>query len=411
MLLRRIAARSLPVVLAGLGLQGSVPPPADATQHRQAIELNRIGVQFALGPCEFVETSAGRECRVVPPILKLGDKAIGRTGEWPANEPGGDRHRMNSGQRGNGIGPESSTVRFAQVTVARTIPRTPDGRPDLQGNWLNNTATPLERSREFADKPVFSEEEAQRFEQRYLVERLQLLVPAKDRDFEVQAAALDIATYEPGHVLPDRRTSLIIDPPDGRVPALTPDGQRRQAARTQRQADHFADGPEDLSNGDRCLAVGNASVPPLLPVFYNNTLQIVQQRDYVAIVSEMIHDVRMIPTVARPHLPAAITQWKGDSIGRWEGDTLVVDTTNFTDRTPFRGSGPKLHLVERLTLRDPNTIVYEFTIDDPETFTRPWSAASVITRTNQQMFEYACHEGNYSMANVLRGARATLKTP
>jgi hypothetical protein len=222
---------------------------------------------------------------------------------------------------------------------------------------------------------------------------------------EVGAAAGDIATYEPGQVLPNLRNSLITDPADGKVPDLTPEARQRLTLRTQHVDQHYAENPEDLLNGERCLVLGNTAVPPLLPIFYNNGLQIVQTSDYVTIVSEMIHDARVIPLNRRSHLPSDIRPWKGDSIGHWEGDTLVVDTTNFTERTPFRGSGPKLHVIERFRLGAADTIAYQFTIDDPESFVRSWSGESVMSRTGGLVFEYTCHEANYSMVNILRGAR------
>jgi len=293
---------------------------------------------------------------------------------------------------------------------AQSGQRTSDGRPDLQGTWLNNTATPLERPKEFGSRAFFTSDEARTYEQHYLVDTLAHPV-SRYKAIERAAAAGDIETYEPGRVLPDLRNSLIVDPADGRVPALTPAAQQRAALRAQHLNEHYADNPEDLLNGERCLSVGNTAVPPLLPIFYNNAVQIVQTRDYVTIVSEMIHDARVISLTGRPHLPAGIRQWKGDSIGHWEGDTLVVDTTNFTDRTPFRGSGPALHLVERFSRIAVDSLRYQFAIDDSESFVRRWSADSLLVRTDERVFEYACHEANYSLVNQLRGARFEEKSP
>jgi hypothetical protein len=276
-----------------------------------------------------------------------------------------------------------------------------DGHPDLEGTWLNDTATPLERPAGF-NGATFTAAEAQAYEQRYQLDRTIAL--SRNKEFELDAAG-DLDTYEPGHVLPGGRTSMITDPPDGKVPALTAEAQRRLADRTRHLNEHYAENPEDFPNAERCLIIGNSSVPPLMPAFYNNTLQIVQTRDAVVIVSEMIHDVRIIPLNRRTHLPASVRLWKGDSIGRYEGDTLVVDTTNFTDRTPFRGSGDSLHLVERFRLSAPDTLEYQFTVDDSASFTRSWSAQSQMARTDDRMFEYACHEANYSITNVLRGGR------
>ena len=288
--------------------------------------------------------------------------------------------------------------------LAQKTARTPDGRPDLQGMWLNNTATPLQREKDFADKAFFTEDEARDYETHYLMDRAAAINAGKPFELEVGA---DVDAFDWGHVLPNRRTSLVVDPADGRVPALTPDAQRLLVERAAYLTAHYAENPEDLRNGERCLTMisGNAAGAPMLPAFYNNNVQIVQTSDYVMIESEMIHDARVIPLDRRRHLPAAIRQWKGDSIGRWEGETLVVDTTNFTDRTSWRGSGSMLHVVERFTLSDANTLGYSFTIDDPASFIRPWSAEMVMSKTEGRMFEYACHEANYSMTNVLRGAR------
>jgi len=291
---------------------------------------------------------------------------------------------------------------MAQARIASRIPRTPDGRPDLQGTWLNNTATPLERPKELAGKTHFTEEEARDYEARYLWERAVATVAGDPFELEV---ASDMDVFEPGQLLPDRRTSLITDPADGMVPANTPAAQQRLRERTDRQKVHYAENPENFPNADRCLSVGSATGPPMLPVFYNNNVQIVQTRDHVVIVTEMIHDARIVTLNRRAHLPPEIRLWKGDPIGHWEGDVLVVDTLNFTDKTNIRGSGSQLHLVERFSLADPDTLHYTFTVDDPDSFARPWSATSAMSRTSARMFEYSCHEANYSLMNALRGAR------
>jgi hypothetical protein len=286
---------------------------------------------------------------------------------------------------------------------AQGVARTPEGRPDLQGMWLNDTATPLERPKEFADKSVFTEAEARDYERHYQLDRTMALSRG-DPAFEIVVAG-DLDTYEPGHVLPGMRTSMITDPADGKVPQLRPEAAGLFAERTAHMTAHYAENPEDFPNAERCLMIGSTAGPPMLPVFYNNNVQIVQTRDYVMIETEMIHEARVIPLNRTAHLPSAIRQWKGDSIGRWDGDTLVVDTTNFSDETTVRGSGPALHVVERFTLRAPDVLSYQFTIDDPEAFSRSWSAETVMTRTSDQMFEYACHEANYSLVNVMRGSR------
>jgi hypothetical protein len=298
-----------------------------------------------------------------------------------------------------------------------TPPRTPDGQPDLQGTWNYATITPLERPRELAGKQVLTDEEAANFEvEQNRRENRDLIDPAKGG-----------SVYPPGGVVPynefwyDRgtkviaakRTSLIVDPSDGRIPPLTPEGQRREGAfaagQRESQLGHpRADSFEDRSLTERCILGFNAG-PPMLPSAYNNNVQLLQTPGYVVILNEMIHDARIIPLDGRPHLRQHIRQWMGDSRGRWEGHTLVVDTANFSRETSFRGSSANMHLVERFTRVDADTITYEFTVDDPTTWTRPWTAAVPMTKTQGQIYEYACHEGNYGMFGILTGARAEEK--
>ncbi|HEV3062799.1 MAG TPA: hypothetical protein VGY48_31420 [Vicinamibacterales bacterium] len=282
--------------------------------------------------------------------------------------------------------------------------RTPDGRPDLQGTWNFSSLTPLERPAQFAGKPVLTEEEAALFE-RQTLERNNADRRRETADADV-AQAYNDAWYDRGtKTVGTRRSSLIVDPPDGRIPALTSEGQARAAARAEvRRQRGSADGPEDRSLAERCLLF-NAG-PPLLPGPYNNNFQIVQTRDYVAIANEMIHDVRVVPLDGRPHLPPAVRRWQGDPRGHWEGDTLVVDTTNFSDRTNFRGADENLHLVERFRRVDAHTLDYTFTVDDPHVFSRAWTVALPMTRSEGPIYEYACHEANYAMVGILRGARA-----
>jgi hypothetical protein len=205
------------------------------------------------------------------------------------------------------------------------------------------------------------------------------------------------------------RTSVVVDPADGRVPALTPEARTAAAARAAIQR-RSPEGPEDFALPVRCLVWGTSG-PPMVPGPYNNYYQIVQTHDQIAIDVEMIHDVRMIALNGRPHLPSAIRQWMGDSVGHWEGDTLVVDTTNFTDKTHYRGSDENLHVVERFTRMDADTIRYQFTIDDPTAFTKPWTGEIIMNRMPGPMYEYACHEGNYALKNMLAGARAAEREP
>ena len=288
-----------------------------------------------------------------------------------------------------------------------TAARTGDGHPDLQGIWTNVTVTPLERPADLSGKAFFTDAEAAAYA-RQVVERNN----ADRRNLPPEAdvgLAYNDAWYDRGtKVVKTRRTSLIIDPPDGKVPALTPAAQKRQADAREAARGHATDGPENRGLSERCLIWPTAG-PPMMPSFYNNNYQIVQGPGYVAILVEMIHDVRMIPTDGSPHLPKSIRLWMGDPRGHWEGDTLVVETTNFSDKTNFRGSDENLRLVERFKRTDADTILYEFTVDDPTAFTRPFTAQIPMNRSTEPLYEYACHEGNYAMADMLRGARAEEK--
>jgi len=278
---------------------------------------------------------------------------------------------------------------------------------DLQGIWTNTTITPLERPVSLAGKQVFTPEEAGKYEKETNQRN-----DADNRETNPEADvnhAYNQFWWDRGtKVVPGLRTSLIVDPPDGRVPALTPEAQKRMAAQFAYAREHSTDGPENRSLQERCLNWPTAG-PPMLPSFYNNEYQIVQTPSTVAIVIEMIHDVRIIPIDGSPHLPSGIRQWMGDSRGHWDGNTLVVDTTNFTDKSRFRGSDENLHLTERFTRVNPNTVLYEFTVDDPTAFTKPWTAQIPMTKTKGPVFEYACHEGNYAMVDILAGARAAEK--
>ena len=285
-----------------------------------------------------------------------------------------------------------------------TPPRTADGRPDLQGVWDYRTMTPLERPDDLAGKQFFTDEEAAAFE-RESVERRH-----KDRrTADGLSAAADVANaynefwWDYGKKLTrDKRTSLIVDPPDGRIPRTEAAEERAAARREARRNRGPAAGPEDRGLWERCIT---RSVPRLSGA-YNNNFQLFQSADHVVILNEMIHEARIVPLDGRPHIGPQIGQWLGDSRGRWEGDTLVIDTTNFTDKTNFRGSGRTLHLVERFTRVDPATLLYQVTIEDPTTFAAPWTFVLPATRNASPIYEYACHEGNYGMFNLLAGARA-----
>jgi hypothetical protein len=291
------------------------------------------------------------------------------------------------------------------LSAQRRAPqRTPDGRPDLQGFWTNQTITPLERPTNLGAKEFFTEEEAAENRKRALVPTPTAERSGTEAHYEFTQFGLDKTQSQVAFSL---RTSLIVGP-EGRVPPFTPQAQQRLAERAANAKGHEFDGPETRTIQERCIVWANEG-PPMLPPGYNSYLQIVQAPGYVAILQEMIHDVRIIPLDGRPHLPPAVRGWLGDSRGRWEGDTLVVDTTNFTDKTNFRGSRENLHVVERFTRVDDNTIRYEFTVDDPTTWTRPWSAELALAKDKGPIYEYACHEANYGFANNLKGARAIEK--
>jgi hypothetical protein len=301
----------------------------------------------------------------------------------------------------NGQGPRSA----AKSAVSKNIPRTPDGHPDLEGVWTNSSLTPLERIPQFEGKQTVTEAEATAYEKQNLEQN--------NRDRRDGGAEADVGRaynelwFDRGSRLArvdgSVRTSFIVDPPDGKIPPLTPEAQKRMEAVRAHARLHPADEPKDRSLAERCVYWATSG-PPMLPGPYNNLYQIYQTPQYVMIQSEMIHETRVIPLDGRPHLAANIRKWMGDSVGHWEGDTLVVDTTNFTDLNPFPGA-QNLHVIERITRTDEDTILYEFTVEDPGMWTRPWSGEVPIKKLSGQLYEYACHEANYGLANTLRGAR------
>jgi hypothetical protein len=299
-------------------------------------------------------------------------------------------------------------------TAAWTVPRTPWGDPDLQGVWNDATSTPLSRPGGLSDKQVLTDEEAAEF-QRDLAYNL-------TRDRRDGGPEVDVNRAYNEHwmdarrlaITKDHRTSLVVDPPGGRIPPLVPLSPQRQQARAARAdaAARFAAGlpdrAEEMSLPVRCII--RTDSPPYLPTIYNNDFQIFQSPGYVAIAPEMIHSARIIPVDGRPHIGGNLRQWLGDSRGRWEHDTLVVETTNFREDEGviFQDADPATYrITERFTRVDAQTIRYEFTVEDPHTWTRPWTAMIPWTRIDpaEQMYEYACHEDNYDIVHLLQGAR------
>jgi hypothetical protein len=308
------------------------------------------------------------------------------------------------------------TAIAVEVAESSPPPRTSWGDPDLQGIWVNNSATPLERPKEFAGKETLTDEELAELKKR-AAEVLDggdaffgddFVTAAVADDTGVRSFDTDTGNYNQFWIVErefENRTSLIVDPPDGRLPPMTPEGQTRRADDVRSFLGQDPAGPEDLSPQIRCITYG---VPNIL-AGYNSYFQILQTPGYVVIFQELIHDARIIPLDGRPHLKPHIRQWHGDPRGRWEGATLVVESTNFSPHSNFKGSAENLHLVERFTRIDSETIAYEITVDDRTTFTRAWTAMIPLKSTQDPIFEYACHEGNIAMEGILKGARAEEK--
>jgi hypothetical protein len=319
------------------------------------------------------------------------------------------------------------------ASAKREIPRLADGHPDLQGMYDLATLTPVERP---AGTPlVMTDEQAAKLEKDVAARKSYQDAPIKaDRGAPPvggdgsAGAAGNVGGYNSywidsgsqySVIEGQKRASIVIDPPEGRIPQMTAAARQRLARNVRPTSDAAAreddpgfegagayDDPERRPLGERCLlGFGSTSGPPALPnYFYNNLHQIVQTKDTVLILTEMVHDARLV-RMNGEHAPKSIRKWMGDSIGRWEGDTLVVDTTNFTDKTRYRGSTENLHVVERFSRMDAKTLLYRFTVEDPATWDRPWTGEYTWPSTDEQMYEYACHEGNYAMGNILRGAR------
>jgi hypothetical protein len=309
-----------------------------------------------------------------------------------------------------------SPVVMAQGQIAAkkssNPPRTADGYPDLQGVWDFSTITPVERPANLAGREFLTDQEIAEIQKRAEVDATDDARYTRSNSTSAFGRAYNAWWWARGtKVVGTKRTSLIVDPRDGQIPPLTPAAQAREDARAQARL-HPA-GPEDFDLNDRCI-VGFNSGPPMLPNAYNNLFQLVQSRDHVVILNEMVHNARIVPLDGRPHIGPSIQQWVGDSRGRWEGNTLVVNTTNFPDdglglmpSWGFRGGADEnLRLTERFTRLDADVLLYEFTINDPTTWTRPWSVALTMTKSHDKVYEYACHEGNHSLPNTLSAERA-----
>jgi hypothetical protein len=288
-----------------------------------------------------------------------------------------------------------------------------DRRPNLEGMWNSATTTPLERPAHLKDKPFFTPDEAAAWNREYAERNAE---PAPEAAKLRGTGTYNTFYREYGtRTVTTLRTSIVTDPPDGRIPPLTPGAAATRRRVMERQG--AGENPEEFGLQDRCLTF-LTSGPPLLPYSYNSNYQIVQTRDAIVVHAEMIHDARIIHLDGRAHLPPAIRLWSGDSIGRWEGDTLVVDTTNFNDGGGFYGDAGgnfgwdrHLHLVERFRLLDRDTLLYQFEIDNPTAFTRPWKGELTMSRASGLIYEFACHEANYSLENMLRGFRADERKP
>jgi len=320
------------------------------------------------------------------------------------------------------VAPKTALATSKSVNQNWTAPRAADGHPDLQGFWANNNATPMERPKEFANHPVLTDAEVaamkKKAEELYngkgdaafgdtIFETVWASLkgsnsgPHKKADNEFDSGTGDYSSEWIVQRDWDNRTSLITDPADGKMPALTPEGQKRRDAMMAAMG-RPAEGPEDRGLSERCLSYGS----PQVIAGYQSYSQIVQTPKSVMILTEMIHDVRSIPLDAGPHPGAAVKQWMGDSRGHWEGDTLVIDSTNYKPKAFMSISSEKLHVTERISRTGPDMLKYEITVNDPGTWTKPFSLMIPLRRSPHQIYEYACHEGNVGLAGILAGARA-----
>ena len=298
-------------------------------------------------------------------------------------------------------------VTLPALTVAQDGPQTPWGAPDLQGNWDFRTITPLQRPEGLGDQAFLTEEEAAQREQGAVDRAVRLW----NRDAQPTEAGGNVGGYnnfwmdQGTNIVGTRRTSLIVDPPNGRLPEATEAGRARAAAGRGSFSSTLPESFTDLSNADRCITGFNAG-PPITPGGYNQNVQIFQTADHLVLLTEMVHTVRVVPLDGRPALDDRVRQWSGESRGHWEGETLVVEPGNFDAKRGWRGSTSEMRLVERFIRVDADTLEYEFTVTDPDTWVAPWTVNLPMRRNELPLFEYACHEGNYAMDAMLGGARA-----
>ena len=291
------------------------------------------------------------------------------------------------------------TVASMTVGAEPRIPRTADGKPDFQGSWSTATYTPFERPAELKDQEFFTPEQAEAYAKRQIERQSEQPEDQAHYDNSIWM------TEKNQRGMTSLRTSIVVEPKDGKVPPMNAEGRRRNDERAAaRKLVDIYESAQTRGLSERCIYWAHEG-PPLLPTGYNNNLQLAQSPGEFVIIPEMMPVARVAPLDGRPHLAAAIRNVRGDSRARWDGDTMVIETTNFTDRTAFRGSSESLKVTERLTLLDADTIRYQFTVEDPHTWDTPWKGEYLMKRTNFPMYEYACHEGNYGMANILRAHR------
>jgi hypothetical protein len=366
-----------------------------------------LHLEFCIVNYTFQGKHMSHRLRLAVSVLAVGLGVLWLT----TTRPAADQQRPAAAA---GQGPAAAAAPRPPASTAKPYkaPRTPDGQPDLQGFWSNATYTPLERAANVT-KEYYTPEEFEKVKKDAVARDETQTTPGTTADvhYDFTQFGLDKSQHTIAYNL---RTSMIIDPPDGRIPPPTPEALKRAAdlAAERKTRGGQYDQVQNMPIGSRCIIMGGAG-PPMRDAGYNSTYQIVQAPGTAMVLTEMIHDVRVIPLDGRPAPPAGLKQWMGVSRGRWEGETLVVETTNFNGRNPVAGgrgggagSTDQLKVTERFTRVSDDQIEYRFTVEDPQTWTKPWTALAVLQKTNGPIFEFACHESNYGVANILAGARA-----